>query len=89
MGIHRSCDETGGGGAYPLTMGRGLGCGDEGWVIGETEIVVGAEAEYRAAVDLELWALGAGDPKGPAEQAGGFELGEGLADLGLKAHCRI
>jgi hypothetical protein len=70
-------------------MGRGLGCRDEGWVIGQTEIVVGTEAEDLAAVDLDLGALRTGDLKRPAEQAGGFELRQGLTDLGLEAHCGI
>ena len=87
--VHGARDQSRGGGAYALVVGRRVGGSDEVGMIGKTQVVVGAEAEDGAPVDLDLGALGTGDAEGMAKQASGLELGEGLADLGLEGHGRI
>ena len=57
-------------------------------MVREAEIVVGAEAEDALPVDFDLRALGTGNLEGPTEQSGGFELRQGVLDLGLEAHGR-
>ena len=59
VGIHCAGDEARRRGPNAFIPGGGAGRTDEGWVIGEAEVIVGAEAEDGAAVDLNLRPLGA------------------------------
>jgi hypothetical protein len=68
----RAADEAHRGHAVAVAVERGLRGLAQFFIVGEAQIVVGAEIEHPAAVGLDLGRLHRGDDALRLEEAGGF-----------------
>lgn len=81
----RAADEANGGKPVTPTVEGGVGGGDEGGVVGETEVVVGAEIEQAGVIGGVDTGLLRGSEKALGfAKPGGFEVGRSLPQMGEK-----
>jgi len=76
-----AADEADRGHAEAVVVHRGFGGGDQAGVVGEAEVVVGAEVQHLAPIHLHMRTLGAGDQALAFHQAFGVDAGEGRGDM--------
>ena len=77
--ILRAADEAHRGHAETVAVQRGLGGSDDVRVVGQTQVIIGAEVQHRAAIGQgDLGRLRAGDDALGLEQAGGADFVEGV-----------
>ena len=77
-----SADEADAGEAVSPVLKRLRGGGDDGGVVGEPEIIVGAEVEdVRAVGEVNVRLLGAGDDAFALVEAGGFDFVEPVLEV--------
>jgi hypothetical protein len=79
--VLRAADEADRGHAEAVVVHRLLRGGDQAGIVGEAEVVVGAEVQHLPPGHLHMCALGAGDQAFALHQPVGLDLGEGRGDV--------